>query len=97
VRLRPPPNALPELVAGDDDSPILAYFAVALRSERMRAGLTTTELAARLGQRRTTVVCWETGRGIPRFTNLMRLLAIFPDLADALSDLAGQLREAEAS
>ena len=91
MRLRPPPNVLPELVADDEDSPILAYFAMALRSERVKAGLTTSELARRLGQRRTTVTCWETGRGIPRFTNLMRLLAMFPALGDALNDLAAQL------
>jgi transcriptional regulator with XRE-family HTH domain len=91
VQLRPPPNALPSLVERTDDSDILAYFGVALRSERVRSETTPQQLADRLGCARSALVMWETGRGKPRFTTLVRLIAIYPGLVDVLRDLATQL------
>jgi ribosome-binding protein aMBF1 (putative translation factor) len=100
VGLRPPPNVLPEDVTdtSDDitDDDILAYFGAALRAERVRRGWEPAAVAKRLGQARTTVLVWESGRGIPRFTNLMRLLALFPGLVDVLADLSNQLAAQDA-
>ena len=95
--LRPPPNVPPEAEpdTGSDitDDDILAYFGAALRAERVRRGWEPATVAKQLGQARTTVLVWESGRGIPRFTNLMRLLALFPGLVDVLADLSLQLAE----
>jgi transcriptional regulator with XRE-family HTH domain len=41
-----------------------------IREARLKAGLTQTELAARLGRERAQVARWETGRQEPSFANL---------------------------
>jgi len=41
-----------------------------IREARLRAGLTQTELAARLGRDRAQVARWETGGQEPSFENL---------------------------
>ena len=41
-----------------------------IREARLKAGLTQTELAARLGRERAQVARWETGGQEPSFANL---------------------------
>jgi transcriptional regulator with XRE-family HTH domain len=94
VELRPPPNALPDLGTRSDlDGAVLAYFGTAIRSERVRADMDIAQLARVMRQHRSTITMWESGRSIPRFTNIVRLLALFPGLVEVLSDLAAQLAE----
>jgi transcriptional regulator with XRE-family HTH domain len=54
------------------DSPQRA--AEVIRSARQKAGLSQTELAARLGSKQSVVSRWETGADEPRLSTLERVL-----------------------
>lgn len=65
----------------------------ALRQARLAAGLSTEELAGRLGRTRTTVARWEAGSRLPQPSNVQALaaaLGVSPEvLVEAPQSLSG--------
>lgn len=55
-------------------------FSERLQALRENRQLTRTELADELGTTRQAVWRWETGERKPDYTNLMKLMKLFPNL-----------------
>ncbi len=55
-----------------------------LRRLREAAGLTQTELAARVGVKQCSLSAWELGTANPSFENLLRLVAALDTSMDEL-------------
>lgn len=51
----------------------------AVRRARIDAGLTTVDLAARIGQKQPNLSRWESGRKIPSIPNLQRIVHAIED------------------
>ena len=93
----PPSIVVPEGAEGDEPDAAMVYFGQALRAERVKAGVSTVELARQLHQNRATVLSWEAGIVAPRSRNFLRLLTIFPGLVAALADMAHRLDAEDAA
>ena len=55
-----------------------------IRSYRLQAGLTQRDLAAQIGQRRSSISAWERGRHLPTAVNLFRVARALNTLAESL-------------
>lgn len=59
-------------------------IATTLATARIKAGITQTEAARRLGINQSTVSYWETGKKMPRASKLARLADLYGCTVDAL-------------
>ena len=71
-------------------SPGATPWATAIRSARVRAGMTQVQLAVALGIGQPTVSQWERGVIEPSTERLLDLLAVLPGLAEALPAMAAR-------
>jgi transcriptional regulator with XRE-family HTH domain len=55
-----------------------------IRNYRIAAGLSQSELGARIGRTRSVVSAWECGRYLPSVTNLFLLARALDTLAESL-------------
>ena len=55
-----------------------------IRNYRIRAGLSQSELGARIGRTRSVVSAWERGRYLPSVTNLFLLARALDTLVESL-------------
>jgi transcriptional regulator with XRE-family HTH domain len=58
-----------------------------IKSERVRLGITTEQLAQKVGVHTNTVRLWERGETVPDGKNLVRLSRLFQCSPDYLLDL----------
>jgi transcriptional regulator with XRE-family HTH domain len=62
----------------------VSRFPNRIRGYRLQAGLTQRELAAQIGQRRSSVSAWERGCHLPTVASLFRLARALNTLAESL-------------
>lgn len=63
-------------------------IAVAIRTARLKAGLTQSQVANALGKSRTTVAAWESGRAQPDSKTIVALSELFGTSSDYLLGLS---------
>lgn len=64
-------------------------FGMALRTIRLKKGMTRAELARKIGCSYLNVWFWETGRHYPRGPVLVRLFEMFPELVELTKGQGG--------